>query len=875
MKTIYANICLMLILLAFSIAPLFSQTVAEPPANFDEPNAGSEDNPYQIATLANLRWLSETESVWGYDGNIYHFSQTADIDASETSLWNQGKGFKPIGYIITSPIFNDTRNFFASHYNGNDFIIDNLHITDYDIDYYNYGYIGFFGVIIGSIIQNLRLENVSISFSELDNYLLGSYVAPLAGFARYAIIKNCSVSGNISVIGENVTVDISGFIGETLATKILHCSSSVNIDVSISNSEYWQNVAIGGIVGEFLGHSILRNSYFYGSINCQPNGNWVAGLVGRVYIGFIEYCYVAGVANFVNAFGLVGGLTYTYVENCFWDTETTGITQPFGTVTTCVTTNNYAQTTAQMKQAQTYIDNDWDFVDFWAIDPDINDGYPYLLTPPVPLPPPPPPFELTVAEPPSNVNDADAGSEANPFLIANLANLRWLSETPEVWGAYTNNPLSIEQYYFFNQTADIDAFETIYWRDGNGFCMIGREIEYTTITYEVMKPFVGCYNGNNYKISNLYFNTENFGGTQYRAYQYYGLFGQIFHSSIQNVRIENITFKGYGDKYSSPGGVFAPLVGSITGFSEVENCSATGNIIYSPNFPKLYMNDSMYEGSAGGLVGRTNGNVEISNSFSEIKLHSDGNDIIFGGLISSANNGAILRNSYYKGNILNGRPNRNSGGLVGFLNAGTTIQYCYATRGDSNFLNTFGLVGGLYNNGAAPTHIFWDSQATGTSIAIGNYPGNTLYNNYGKTTSQMKQAQTYTSDGWNFSNIWAIDPDINDGYPYLRSIPPLLNDKDVITAPLKSVLLGNYPNPFNPETTIRFMLGGDMSVKIDVYNVRGQKVRSLVSGVYEAGEHSVVWNGCSDDGRAVGSGVYFYRMVSGDFVGVRKMLLLK
>jgi len=90
-----------------------------------------------------------------------------------------------------------------------------------------------------------------------------------------------------------------------------------------------------------------------------------------------------------------------------------------------------------------------------------------------------------------------------------------------------------------------------------------------------------------------------------------------------------------------------------------------------------------------------------------------------------------------------------------------------------------------------------------------------------------------------------------------------------------AALHGNYPNPFNPSTTISFSLGCTERVVIDVYNVRGQRVRSLVSGVYGAGEHTVVWNGCGDDGIEVGSGVYFYRMVSGRYTGVKKMLLVK
>jgi len=98
---------------------------------------------------------------------------------------------------------------------------------------------------------------------------------------------------------------------------------------------------------------------------------------------------------------------------------------------------------------------------------------------------------------------------------------------------------------------------------------------------------------------------------------------------------------------------------------------------------------------------------------------------------------------------------------------------------------------------------------------------------------------------------------------------------DEVSVPAVTCLTGNYPNPFNPSTTISFNVARSGFVNIEVYNVRGQRVRSLVSGVYGAGEHSVVWNGASDAGVGVGSGVYFYRMVSSGFTGVKKMLLLK
>ena len=102
--------------------------------------------------------------------------------------------------------------------------------------------------------------------------------------------------------------------------------------------------------------------------------------------------------------------------------------------------------------------------------------------------------------------------------------------------------------------------------------------------------------------------------------------------------------------------------------------------------------------------------------------------------------------------------------------------------------------------------------------------------------------------------------------------------------PSRTQLLGNFPNPFNPSTTIRFSLSfgegrgeGASPVQINIYNIRGQRVRTLLDGSREFGdgEHSVVWNGQDDYGNQVGSGVYLYRMKVGEYQLVRRMLLVK
>ncbi len=88
-------------------------------------------------------------------------------------------------------------------------------------------------------------------------------------------------------------------------------------------------------------------------------------------------------------------------------------------------------------------------------------------------------------------------------------------------------------------------------------------------------------------------------------------------------------------------------------------------------------------------------------------------------------------------------------------------------------------------------------------------------------------------------------------------------------------LAQNYPNPFNPATTIHFELPKQARVRLNIYNIQGQLVRTLVNGQSAAGRYHVIWDGSNDRGQTVSSGIYIYRIQAGDFVKTRKMMLLK
>jgi hypothetical protein len=105
----------------------------------------------------------------------------------------------------------------------------------------------------------------------------------------------------------------------------------------------------------------------------------------------------------------------------------------------------------------------------------------------------------------------------------------------------------------------------------------------------------------------------------------------------------------------------------------------------------------------------------------------------------------------------------------------------------------------------------------------------------------------------------------------------VINDTDEADALLPDhfALMQNYPNPFNPETEIVFMVPVTAQVRIKVYNVLGQEVRTLSNDIYTTGMHHLRWDGHSNGGVPMGAGVYFYRMEAPGYVQTMKMLMLK
>jgi len=125
------------------------------------------------------------------------------------------------------------------------------------------------------------------------------------------------------------------------------------------------------------------------------------------------------------------------------------------------------------------------------------------------------------------------------------------------------------------------------------------------------------------------------------------------------------------------------------------------------------------------------------------------------------------------------------------------------------------------------------------------------------------------------NGLWNIgDPPPGD--PNLVTLPGVadVTGVDDIT-PVKFALLQNYPNPFNPSTTIEYIIPNNSFVSLEIYNITGREIRTLVNTQQSVGTNVVVWDGKNRQGNTAASGMYLYRIKAGNNIAVKKMILLK
>jgi hypothetical protein len=166
---------------------------------------------------------------------------------------------------------------------------------------------------------------------------------------------------------------------------------------------------------------------------------------------------------------------------------------------------------------------------------------------------------------------------------------------------------------------------------------------------------------------------------------------------------------------------------------------------------------------------------------------------------------------------------------------------------------------GIYNQ---------DPDGNGNVNSPGGHTNRTLFNPY------------------SYFEVWDAGFGVPNGYDYARRMvgdvlsnlcgfDPNGTPVGVETVPASFALKGNFPNPFNPTTTIKFALAASEYVHLNVYDLGGRLVKTLVDEPMTAANHEVIWDGKDNSGARVASGVYFYKLVAGEFNATDKMVMLK
>ncbi len=310
------------------------------PATSYAGGSGTSTDPYQIATLAQLRRLSETSADWSK-----YFVLTADINASDTKTWNSGAGYSAIGTTTTS---------FTGQFDGQQYTISGLYINRPSTSV-----IGLFGKSSGATIKNIGLTNVDFT----GDY----YVGGLVGYSASGTYTNCYVAGTVNGID-----DVGGLIGNAIGTVNNSYSegtvtgnedvggfigsNAADINSCYSTSDVEGNSLVGGFVGNNI-HALLSNCFATGKvIGSKYVGEFTGASTGET----LTNCYAIGV-NTPDSIPRFIGYNYSNISNCFYQKSGTSV----GIGTNTMSTYPSGLTIANFASESTF--TNWNFTDIWII----------------------------------------------------------------------------------------------------------------------------------------------------------------------------------------------------------------------------------------------------------------------------------------------------------------------------------------------------------------------------------------------------------------------------------------------------------------------------------------------------------------------------
>jgi filamentous hemagglutinin family protein len=422
---------------------------------------------------------------------------------------------------------------------------------------------------------------------------------------------------------------------------------------------------------------------------------------------------------------------------------------------------------------------------------------------------------------------------------------------------------------------DIDASGTSTWNTNAGFVPIGNNTN----------NYTGIFNGLGHTISNLSINRT--------STDYIGLFGEISSSAV----ISNVGLVGgsiQGNNYvgglvaNNHGGTISysyakgnvtitgndPKVGGLVGINSgtVRNSyiQSTGNVtggtkvggLVGENWGTIDLSYSLVtvngNNRVGGLVGLNYGTID--KSYSNSIVNGQGSQNAIGGLVGLNYGGGIISNSYATGNLPFFDGNSSVGGLVGENNGSVSKSYATGSVNGSSYIG--GLIG---TNGGTVINSFYNSDINPTLNGIGNNSGNVVAvpdvvgTVWGMSTAALQTQANFinatgtnsdhTNNGqnapsWDFTNIWGVNPAINQGLPYFISLPITTIYLDLI--PSGSSVYGSTP------TYTLYTGSGIPTAGTYVYNTSADyTLGSLVTDALSTG--TITWSGSPSSASNVGT----------------------
>jgi hypothetical protein len=622
-----------------------------PVALSDLAGSGTAEYPYIITTASELNAMQLNRNA--------HYKLANDIDLVSSVIWNNGRGFTPVGTQTAGQRFTGSLD-------GNNHTISNLIINRTDLDY-----LGLFGYTDGANIRNLHLEGFNVYGR--------NYIGGLIGISNVSTLTNAHINGE--VLGGSY---LGGISGQLLTSAVLYSSSNIDILGTTylggiighsSASTIYYSFSVGNITGQdYLGGitgkqhnnlSVIADCYSHAKITGTSH---LGGLVGQVEGGSVGRCFstglVTGGSSYVGGFiGRGGWPTY-----CYWDTETSGQAASAGGA------GVVGKTTAQMQSASTW--KLFNFAQVWEMG--TKQGYPVFK-------------DLTIYDLPQPVTLGDlegSGTAEDPYIITTASEL---------------NAMQLNRNAHYKLANDIDLVSSVIWNNGRGFTSVG--------TQTAGQRFTGSFDGNNHTISNLIINRPDV--------DYLGLFGYTDGANIRNLHLEGFNFYGrnsigglcgisnisaltnvhingevLGGSYL--GGISGQLLTSAVLYSSsgsdilgthrlggIAGYSSASTIYYSFSDGNITGYDYL-----GGITGFQHNNLSvIADSYSHAKITGSSH---LGGLVGQVDGGSIGR--CFSAGLISGGTSY----VGGFIGRGGWPTYCYwdkETSGQSTSAGGAGVVG--------------------------------------------------------------------------------------------------------------------------------------------------------------------------------------